>query len=90
MAKAAKAKLVKKSRADDVFPLERENFLILGLGLLVIVAGYIALAGNSVDGFRQVTLSPILLVLGYCVIIPVGLVYRKKAKPGETPTDHGA
>lgn len=89
MAKIVKGKSVRKSRADDVFPLERENFMIIGVGLLFIVAGYIALAGNSVDGFRQVTLSPILLVIGYCVVVPFGLIYRKKQK-SEPPTQPGA
>jgi hypothetical protein len=89
MAKIVKGKSVRKSRADDVFPLERENFMIIGVGLLFIVAGYIALAGNSVDGFRQVTLSPILLVIGYCVVVPFGLIYRKKQK-SEPPAQPGA
>ena len=88
MAKVVKGKPVKRSPAEKIFPLERENFTILGVGLATIVAGYIALSGNSVDGFSQLTLAPILLVLGYCVIIPIGILYRKKEKvdrPAETP-----
>jgi len=88
MAKVEKSKQVKKSKLDDVFPLERENYIILGIGLLVIILGYIALSGNTVEGFSQLTVAPILLVLGYCVIIPVGIMYRKKEKPqtSEAPT----
>ena len=81
MAKIEKSKQVKKSKQDDILPLEKENYIILGIGLLVIVLGYIALSGNKVEGFSQLTLAPILLVLGYCVIIPVGIMYRKKEKP---------
>jgi len=80
MAKVEKSKQVKKSKIDDVFPLERVNYIILGVGLLVIILGYVALAGNKVDGFSQLTVAPILLVLGYCVIIPIGIIYRKKEK----------
>jgi len=80
MAKIEK-KQVKKVKQDDVFPLERENFIILGVGLLLIVLGYVALSGNVVEGFRQLTLAPILLLLGYCVVIPIGIMYRKKEKP---------
>lgn len=80
MAKIEK-KSVKRARQDDVFPLERENFIILGIGILLILAGYYALSGNVVEGFRQLTLAPILLLLGYCVAIPVGIMYRKKPKP---------
>ena len=84
MAKVVKAKQARKSKVDDSLPFERENYIILGLGLLVIVLGYIALSGNTVEGFSQLTLAPILLVLGYCVIIPVGILYRKREKPAST------
>jgi NAD/NADP transhydrogenase beta subunit len=86
MAKVEKQKSIKKASKDIVFPLERENFIILGIGLLVIILGYVALSGNTVQGFSQLTLAPILLVLGYCVIIPIGIFYRKKQKP-VTPID---
>lgn len=88
MAKAIRGKQTKRSKVDDVFPFERQNFIIMGIGLLVILAGYIALSGNSVEGFSQLTLAPFLLVLGYCVIIPVGIMYRKKEQrvpPAEQP-----
>lgn len=84
MAKATKGKQAKKSKADGVFPLERENYLIIGLGIVFIVAGYIAMSGNVVEGFSQLTLSPILLLIGYCVIIPIGIIYRKKEHPAST------
>jgi hypothetical protein len=83
MAKIEKGKQLKKGKPDATFPLERENFIILGVGLLFIIAGYVALSGNVVEGFRQLTLAPILLLLGYCVIIPVGIMYRKKPKQDE-------
>jgi hypothetical protein len=81
MAKVVKGKQIKKGKRDVIFPFERENYIILGVGLLVIVLGYIALSGNSVEGFMPLTVAPILLVLGYCVIIPIGILYRKKEKP---------
>jgi hypothetical protein len=87
MAKIEKSKLTKKSKLDDILPLERENYIILGVGLLVIILGYIALSGNQVEGFSQLTLAPILLVLGYCVIIPVGIMYRKKEKVKDQPAE---
>jgi len=50
----------------------RNNYLILGAGLLFIVIGFIFLA------FGDITISPILLVLGYCVIIPLGILFPRK------------
>ena len=58
----------------------KENYIILGIGLLLIIIGYIFMSENSVNGFLPTVVAPILLVLGYCVIIPVGLLYRKKSE----------
>jgi uncharacterized ion transporter superfamily protein YfcC len=80
MAKIEKGKGTRKVRKEEVFPFGRENYLILLAGLVVIIAGYVALSEKTVTGFLPLTLAPILLVLGYCVIIPVGIMYRKKSR----------
>ena len=88
MAKQVKQKgKIRKGLRDDILPLERENFMILGLGLLVIAAGYLAMLEGSVEGFLPLVAAPILLVLGYCVIIPLGILYRKSlfSKNGAHP-----
>ena len=66
-----------RSLVNEPLPLARENYFILGAGILVIVAGYLAMLQGSVEGFLPLVLSPILLVAGYCVVIPVGIMYRK-------------
>jgi len=86
MAKVVKGKHIKKGKQDDILPFERENYIIMGIGLLVIILGYIALSGNQVEGFLPLTVAPILLVLGYCIIIPIGIMYRKKEKPAQPTT----
>ena len=79
MAKTEK-KNIKKPANAGILPLERENFIIMGVGLIIIILGYIALSENKVEGFMPLVVAPILLVLGYCVIIPFGIMYRKKDK----------
>ena len=76
----------RKSLKDELLPLQRENFVILGVGLLVIVVGYIALWQGPVEGFLPLVLAPILLVIGYCVIIPAGILYKKSANKGAAPS----
>lgn len=77
------AKIVKKvdtkrkTKKDEKLPLGRQNFLIIGVGVSVIIVGYLALARGPIEGFLPLVLAPILLVLGYCVIIPLGILYRK-------------
>jgi hypothetical protein len=44
------------------------NLVLLGSAAAALVAGYVLLASGSV------TAAPILLVLGYCVLLPLGLI----------------
>jgi hypothetical protein len=43
------------------------NVVLLGVALISLAVGYVLLARGST------TLAPILLVLGYCVLFPLGL-----------------
>lgn len=86
MAKPIRKKEIQRRRAvrEQSLPLGKDNFRIIGVGLLVILAGYLAMLTGSVEGFLPLVVSPILLVAGYCVIVPVGIIYRKKEKPAGT------
>lgn len=86
MAKAIRGKDSKrKPFKDDTLPLSKQNFLIVGIGLLVILGGYVAMLEGSVEGFLPLVVAPILLVLGYCVLIPLGILYRKSPAKAENP-----
>ncbi len=79
-------RVIKKKKVETIwkFPLEKQNFVILGIGLAVIVIGYLLMSTGisedaaTIDGTWNnplaVDIAPLLLVLGYCVIIPVGLL----------------
>jgi len=47
------------------------NTISLLLGVAVLVGGYMSLARGSL------TLAPVLLVTGYCVLIPASLLVRR-------------
>ena len=59
-----------KKPSRPMINLTKKNYAIMGIGLVTIIAGFITLASGSI------TLAPILLVLGYCVLIPVGLLVK--------------
>ncbi|HSJ05655.1 MAG TPA: hypothetical protein VK936_03065 [Longimicrobiales bacterium] len=44
------------------------NAILLLLGLAAIIGGYVLLAGGSTVA------APLLLVLGYAVLIPLGII----------------
>lgn len=87
-AKSKKQQTSKFSKKKEFsFPLERENFMIIGLGVLLLVIGYVLMSQNSVDGFMPTVVSPILLVAGYCVVIPYGILKKPKSEITETPAE---
>jgi hypothetical protein len=53
------------------------NLVVLIVGVALIVAGFYSLAKGSI------TLAPILLVAGYCVAVPAGLIIgvRRRDEP---------
>jgi len=55
------------------FDWTKTNYVLLGAGLFLIIVGFLFL------GFGDITIAPILLVLGYCVMIPLGILYPKKS-----------
>jgi hypothetical protein len=75
---AAKAKKKEEVAPDEFkWPFGKKNYIVFGLAMLSIIAGYIALGKGSI------TLAPILLVLGYCVLVPVALIIKDNSKDEE-------
>jgi general stress protein CsbA len=68
----------KNRGAGGALPLSSANYIIFGIGIFLIIIGYLALSKGPWDSFWSLTLAPILLVIGYCVAIPLAILYRKK------------
>ena len=58
------------------WPFGFKNYVLFGIGLLVIIIGYILMYTGGTDSFRSIVLSPMVLVAGYCVIIPVSIMIK--------------
>jgi len=54
------------------------NYILFSGALVLIISGYVIMARGSVNSFQSLTLAPIMLFLGYIVMIPIALIYRKK------------
>ncbi len=61
-----------------ILPYSQRNIKLFVLGLAAITLGYIFLSRPPVDGFMSLTLAPLLLVIGYCVLIPLALLSGNK------------
>ncbi|HVP07373.1 MAG TPA: hypothetical protein VMS71_05975 [Candidatus Acidoferrum sp.] len=76
-------KLAAQAVKPTPWPFTKTNYLMLGVALVVIIIGFVLLGSGSI------TLAPLLLVAGYCVLVPLALKdFSKRDNP--TPIDPGA
>ena len=73
-----------RPKPQQKLPYAERNIWLFGLGLVTIALGYVFLSLPPVDGFMSLTLAPLLLVLGYCVFIPIALLSRQKEEEPST------
>lgn len=73
-----KKKIVKKESRK--LPFTKKNYQIFGAGIIALILGYIFLGMGPEDGFYTRTLGPVILFFGYCVIIPLAILYREKSQ----------
>ena len=78
------SKLFKKSDSDqndslfESWSLSKTNYLLFGIGLFLIIIGYVLMGNGEVNSFQSLTLAPIMLFIGYIVVIPASLIFRDK------------
>lgn len=59
-------------------PFTSINYFLFIAGLLVIVLGYILMGTGELNSVQALSVSPVVLLIGYLVIIPVAILFRKK------------
>ncbi len=69
MAKQGKSRR-RKTGTDNSLPFTSKNYILFTAGIVLILLGYFFLSRNSI------TLAPILLVAGYCVLIPLAIALK--------------
>ena len=66
-------------------PFDAKNMRIIALGVGVIVLGYVVMYFSPTMSDMALTVSPILLLLGYCVIVPMGIMAGMRKKKSTVP-----
>ena len=54
------------------------NYYLFGIGLALIILGYIVMASGEVNSDQSLTVAPIILFVGYIIFLPAALIYRDK------------
>lgn len=61
-------------------PFSKVNYVLFLVGIFVIALGYILMATGELNSAQSLSLSPIVLLIGYLVIIPFAIMYRGSEK----------
>ncbi|RMF57650.1 MAG: hypothetical protein D6748_10705 [Calditrichaeota bacterium] len=79
MAKVKQKAASKKPAEKFHFPLGKTNYMILVLGVILLIVGFVFMAlPDDPDAFLTRTLAPIILVFSFLVVIPFGIMYKEK------------
>ena len=82
----AKVKPKKKSKLL-VSPFKdywtKQNYLLFTFGLLIIIVGFILMSQSPWNNTLSLTVSPLILLIAYLVVIPLSILYKKKKTPIE-------
>ena len=57
---------------------DKTNYQFFGFGLVIIIFGYIIMATGGTESLQSTKVAPLVLTIGYCVVIPFSILYKKK------------
>ena len=71
-------------------PFESKNIMFILIGVAVVTLGYVLMATSDTMGVMAIDVSPVVLLIGYVVVIPLGIMlgaHKKNADVAmeETP-----
>jgi hypothetical protein len=76
-------------KQEQIWPYTRVNAYLALASVATLVLGYIALGVKPWNSWVSMNVAPVLLVLGYCVLVPATIIYhRKDPKPVEQAGQH--
>jgi len=62
----------------------KTNYIIFGVGLALLLLGNFLMTRGPWDNPLSITVSPIVLIFAYLVVIPLSIFYKKKSSTNES------
>ena len=69
-----------KDSSDDLFEswsYDKENYILFAAGIITIILGYVIMALGGTYSFQSLSVAPVFLFIGYLILIPISLIYKK-------------
>ena len=60
----------------ESWSFNKTNYLLFFSGILLIILGYFIMVYGEVNSFQSLTLAPVILFIGYIILIPSALIYK--------------
>lgn len=95
MAKAVKKRSVKSTKKTFVSPFniywDKTNYILLFTGILFVIVGFYVMSIGEWDSTTSLIISPIILFIGYVIIFPLSILFKKKesSEVAETSSEQG-
>ena len=70
-----------KDSSGNIFngwSFSKENYILFVSGIITIFLGYTIMATGDTNSFQSLSLAPVLLFIGYIILIPIAILYKKK------------
>ena len=88
MAKAIKKKSILKSKKTFIAPFSaywtKTNYAIFFAGIATIIIGFFFMSMGPWNSVSSLDISPVLLIIGYLIILPISILYTKKESTDPT------
>ena len=82
MAKVKQRKNVKTTAKALPSPFniywDKINYILFGIGLFLIILGFYFMSLGDWNSTSSLVISPIILFIGFVIVIPASILYRKK------------
>jgi len=62
----------------DTWSYTKINYILFICGIIMIFLGYIIMVTGETNSFQSLSLSPVILLIGYLILIPASLLYKEK------------
>ncbi len=80
----------KTNKQEGSFPLSKENYILIAIGFVIILLGFLLMIGGNPDNptefsmdifsFRRITLAPVIILFGFA--FEIWAVMKKSGKKG--------
>lgn len=77
-----------QEQAQEILPLGRANFILMGISALIIIVGFLLMLGSSQDGdtfnpdiysTRRIVVGPTVAILGF-IAMAFAIIYNRRKK----------